>query len=104
MCERDHERERERVRECTCGCTRAGGGCWCRRGVVDAADQRRMASLSRFLPLFDRVLVERLAKQSKSAGGILLPESATAKVSRIKAPAHTSTETYRRFHLCLDDD
>merc|ERR1712086_90765 len=40
---------------------------------------KRMAA--RFKPLFDRVLVQRAAQATKSTGGILLPESALAKVN-----------------------
>merc|ERR1712046_60032 len=36
---------------------------------------------SRFKPLFDRVLVQRAATMNKTAGGIMLPESAQAKVN-----------------------
>ena len=34
----------------------------------------------RLLPLFDRVLVEKMAPPTKTVGGILLPESASGKV------------------------
>ena len=34
----------------------------------------------RFLPLFDRVLVERFAAEAKTKGGILIPEKAQGKV------------------------
>lgn len=37
-------------------------------------------ALKRFLPLFDRVLVERLAAETKSKGGVLLPEKSLGKV------------------------
>jgi len=33
----------------------------------------------KFMPLFDRVLVQRLAVETKSKGGILIPEKAQAK-------------------------
>ena len=36
---------------------------------------------ARFKPLFDRVLVQRAAALNKTAGGIMLPESAVAKVN-----------------------
>ena len=36
-------------------------------------------SFKRLLPLLDRVLVEKIAAPTKSAGGILLPEQAAAK-------------------------
>lgn len=37
-------------------------------------------ALKRFLPLFDRVLVQRAEAAAKSKGGILIPEKAQAKV------------------------
>ena len=37
-------------------------------------------SARRIIPLLDRVLVERVLPQTKSAGGILLPDSAVSKV------------------------
>ena len=36
----------------------------------------------RLVPLLDRVLIERIIAPSKSAGGVLLPESAVTKVGR----------------------
>ena len=36
--------------------------------------------MKRFLPLFDRVLVQRAEAASRSKGGILIPEKAQAKV------------------------
>eukprot|EP00456_Euglypha_rotunda_P082872 TRINITY_DN8176_c0_g1_i7.p1 TRINITY_DN8176_c0_g1~~TRINITY_DN8176_c0_g1_i7.p1 ORF type:complete len:112 (+),score=18.00 TRINITY_DN8176_c0_g1_i7:96-431(+) len=44
------------------------------RGMATAA--------SRFSPLYDRVLVRRAAAQTKSAGGVLLPESAQEKLNQ----------------------
>jgi len=38
------------------------------------------AAVKRFLPLFDRVLVERFAPEVKTKGGIILPEKAQGKV------------------------
>eukprot|EP00877_Chromochloris_zofingiensis_P012817 jgi/Chrzof1/778/Cz01g28150.t1 len=35
----------------------------------------------RLIPLLDRVLVERITAPTKSAGGVLLPESALPKVN-----------------------
>ncbi|KAF6260744.1 chaperonin 10 [Scenedesmus sp. NREL 46B-D3] len=35
----------------------------------------------RLIPLLDRVLVERIVAPTKSAGGVLLPESAVPKVN-----------------------
>lgn len=37
-------------------------------------------ALKRFIPMFDRVLVERLAAQTKTKGGVLIPEKAQSKV------------------------
>lgn len=34
----------------------------------------------RLIPLLDRVLIEKVAAPAKSAGGVLLPESAAPKV------------------------
>lgn len=39
-----------------------------------------MASIRKLIPLLDRVLVERIQAVTKTASGILLPESATSKV------------------------
>jgi chaperonin GroES len=44
---------------------------------------RRFASadvLRKFIPLFDRVLVEKLTPESKTKGGIMIPEKAQGKV------------------------
>lgn len=40
-----------------------------------------MSGLRRLIPLLDRVLVERIVAPTKSAGGVLLPESAVPKVN-----------------------
>jgi len=37
-------------------------------------------ALKRFLPLFDRVLVERFAPELKTKSGIMLPEKSAGKV------------------------
>jgi len=37
------------------------------------------AIAKKFMPLFDRVLVQRLAAETKSKGGILIPEKAQAQ-------------------------
>ncbi|KAJ8350194.1 hypothetical protein SKAU_G00253240 [Synaphobranchus kaupii] len=37
-------------------------------------------ALRKFLPMFDRVLVERLAAETVTKGGIMLPEKAQGKV------------------------
>ena len=40
-----------------------------------------MSVIKRTVPLLDRVIVERLAIQSKTLGGILLPEKAQSKIN-----------------------
>lgn len=40
-----------------------------------------MAALRKFRPLFDRVLVERLLPETKTKGGIMIPEKAQGKVN-----------------------
>ncbi|XP_032813278.1 10 kDa heat shock protein, mitochondrial [Petromyzon marinus] len=37
-------------------------------------------AFKRFLPMFDRVLVERLAAETKTKGGIMIPDKAQNKV------------------------
>ena len=37
-------------------------------------------ALKRFIPLFDRVLIERVAAETQTKGGVLIPEKAQAKV------------------------
>lgn len=39
-----------------------------------------LQAFRKFLPMFDRVLVERLAAETMSKGGIMLPEKAQGKV------------------------
>lgn len=39
------------------------------------------SALKRFIPLFDRVLVQRFAQETTTKGGIMLPEKAVAKVN-----------------------
>lgn len=39
-----------------------------------------MAAVKRLIPLLDRVLVEKVVAPTKTAGGILLPESSASKV------------------------
>ena len=39
-----------------------------------------MSVFKRIIPLLDRVLVEKVAPRTKTVGGILLPETASAKV------------------------
>jgi len=40
-----------------------------------------MSAIKRILPLMDRVVVERLLTQTKSVGGVLLPEKAQTKIN-----------------------
>jgi chaperonin GroES len=37
-------------------------------------------AVKRFIPLFDRILVERFAPELKTKGGVLLPEKSQGKV------------------------
>ena len=37
-------------------------------------------ALKRFIPLFDRVLVQRMAAETKTKGGVLIPEKSQSKV------------------------
>jgi len=39
------------------------------------------AAAKRILPLFDRVLIQRAAAETKTKGGLLIPEKAQAKVN-----------------------
>ncbi|GJQ14075.1 hypothetical protein GpartN1_g5866.t1 [Galdieria partita] len=41
----------------------------------------------RLIPLLDRVLVEKLQPKKKTAGGVLLPESAISKLNEAKVVA-----------------
>jgi hypothetical protein len=41
-------------------------------------------ALRRLVPLLDRVLVERITAPTKTAGGVLLPESVVTKVRRAR--------------------
>ena len=45
------------------------------------------ATLKKFRPLFDRVLIERIAAETKSKGGIMLPEKSIGKVLEGKVVA-----------------
>jgi hypothetical protein len=51
----------------------------------------------RLIPLLDRVLIERIIAPTKSAGGVLLPESAVPKVRVTRLafwlPQHLITRT-----------
>ncbi|CAI5444331.1 unnamed protein product [Caenorhabditis angaria] len=45
-----------------------------------SAVRRSSALLQSFKPLYDRVLVERVAAETKTKGGIMLPEKSQGKV------------------------
>mmetsp|Transcript_11671 Transcript_11671/g.22203 ORF Transcript_11671/g.22203 Transcript_11671/m.22203 type:complete len:103 (-) Transcript_11671:250-558(-) len=44
-------------------------------------------AFKRFMPLADRILVQKLKAEAKSAGGILLPESAKQEMNQAKVMA-----------------
>merc|ERR1711957_338053 len=46
-----------------------------------------MQAFKRFVPLADRILVQRLAAETKSTGGLLLPESAKEEMNQAKVLA-----------------
>merc|ERR1711931_188151 len=49
--------------------------------LASAAFQIKMAGVAKkLIPLLDRVLVQRVAAETKTAGGILIPEKAQGKV------------------------
>ena len=41
-----------------------------------------MAAVKRFVPLADRILVQKLKAEAKSAGGVLLPDSAKQEMNQ----------------------
>jgi len=47
---------------------------------ISALRRNATNALRNFTPFFDRVVVERLAPEAKSKGGILIPEKAQGKV------------------------
>merc|ERR1711893_201531 len=54
-----------------------GHMCW----KIRRTNSHKMAgALKRFIPMFDRVLVERFAAETKTKGGVLLPDKAQEKV------------------------
>ena len=61
-----------------------------------------MAAIKRLIPLFDRVLVERFAKETTTKGGIVLPEKATGKVlnATVLAVGPGSRNTKGEFVSC----
>ncbi|KAK2146455.1 hypothetical protein LSH36_606g01063 [Paralvinella palmiformis] len=46
-----------------------------------------MSAFKKFLPMFDRVLVQRFAAETKTKGGVLIPEKAQSKVLSAKVVA-----------------
>lgn len=44
-------------------------------------------ALKKFIPLFDRVLVQRFAAETKTKGGVLIPEKSQGKVLDAKVVA-----------------
>lgn len=46
-----------------------------------------MSAFKKFLPMFDRVLVQRFAAETKTKGGVLIPEKAQAKVLKAEVIA-----------------
>ncbi|KAJ3620913.1 hypothetical protein Zmor_008656 [Zophobas morio] len=77
--------------------------------------QRESAQLTRFRPLLERVLVERLAPEAKTKGGVIIPLTAQSKVNEgiVKAIAkdvdnvavddHVLLPEYGGTSLSLDD-
>uniref|UniRef100_A0A8C7VQC3 10 kDa heat shock protein, mitochondrial n=1 Tax=Oncorhynchus mykiss TaxID=8022 RepID=A0A8C7VQC3_ONCMY len=53
----------------------------------------------KFLPMFDRVLVERLAAETMSKGGIMLPEKAQGKVLQATVVAVGPGSTNQKGYL-----
>jgi len=48
--------------------------------VINSTPVIMAGALKRFIPLFDRVLVERFAPELKTKSGIMLPEKSAGKV------------------------
>eukprot|EP00742_Colponemidia_sp_Colp-10_P003368 GILJ01003587.1.p1 GENE.GILJ01003587.1~~GILJ01003587.1.p1 ORF type:complete len:101 (+),score=21.91 GILJ01003587.1:53-355(+) len=46
-----------------------------------------MSALKRLVPLFDRILLERVQAPTKTVGGVLLPETAQTKLNQAKVVA-----------------
>lgn len=58
-----------------------------------------MASVRKLIPLLDRVLVERLASVTKTAGGVLLPESVQSKAGVPVNPSiQQASKPQQSFH------
>lgn len=62
----------------------------------------------KFLPMFDRVLVERLAAETVSRGGIMIPEKSQAKVQQATVvavgPGSTNKVTYSKLIMFFCSD
>ncbi|KAL5594593.1 hypothetical protein BROUX41_001513 [Berkeleyomyces rouxiae] len=56
----------------------------CRHGIEEATSLRSIRSLA---PLLDRVLVQRVKAEAKTASGIFLPESSVEKLNEAKVLA-----------------
>merc|ERR1712126_271523 len=48
---------------------------------------KKMSALKKLLPLADRVLVQKFAAETKTKGGILLPDSSKTKIHNAKVVA-----------------
>jgi chaperonin GroES len=64
--------------------------------------KKASASGTRIVPLGDRVVLKRAEAEAKTAGGILLPDSAQGKPQRGEVVSigdgHTSTTRAKRLH------
>ncbi|TSU62983.1 10 kDa heat shock protein, mitochondrial [Bagarius yarrelli] len=58
----------------------------------------------KFLPMFDRVLVERLAAETVSKGGIMIPEKSQGKVLQATVVAVGPGTTNKDYYLFRDAD
>ncbi|XP_035629952.1 10 kDa heat shock protein, mitochondrial-like isoform X2 [Oncorhynchus keta] len=62
-------------------------------------DYHLKMAFRKFLPMFDRVLVERLAAETMSKGGIMLPEKAQGKVLQATVVAVGPGSTNQKGYL-----
>merc|ERR1712106_388002 len=58
-----------------------------RRNSADQSFFTMAGALKRFMPLFDRVLVQKAEAITKTKGGLIIPEKAVAKVNTAKVLA-----------------
>merc|ERR1712050_491197 len=56
-----------------------------------------------FLPLFDRVLVQKLEPVTKTSSGIIIPEAAQAKVKQATVMAHGPGQADRGMAMAVGD-